>query len=84
MVLVISSCISFYWALGAGPNCSTTWNICGVIMKESKFRNWLRNIWIDNCKEHEDYKELPYSMDEYWARYKYWLKREYRHQEGNK
>jgi len=49
-------------------------------MKESLFRTWLTNLWRENCREHEEYGELPYSLQEYWARYKYWLKREYRHQ----
>lgn len=48
-----------------------------------RFRNWLRNIWLENCREHEEFQELPYSLPEYWNRYKYWLKREYRHQQKN-
>lgn len=44
------------------------------------FRNWLRNIWIDNCDEHHQFNELPYSMQEYFQKYKYWLKREYKYQ----
>ena len=49
-------------------------------MRHSAFRNWVRDIWLQNCDEHRDYKELPYSQEEYWERYKYWLKREYKHQ----
>lgn len=48
--------------------------------KSSEFRNWVRNLWIENIYEREEYRELPYTMEEYWARYKWWLKREYRHQ----
>lgn len=47
----------------------------------SKFRLWLNNIWFDNCAEHRDLGELPYTMQEYFQKYKYWLKREFRHQE---
>lgn len=50
---------------------------------KERFRNWLRMIWLENCREHEEYRELPYSLPEYWNRYKYWLKREYRHQQRN-
>jgi hypothetical protein len=50
--------------------------------KQSDFRNWLKIIWLENCQEHQDYNELPYTLAEYWNRYKYWLKREYRHQHG--
>lgn len=46
----------------------------------SHFRNWLRNIWLDNCSEHEGFKELPYTMKEYFDKYKWWLKREYKFQ----
>ncbi len=49
-------------------------------MKNSAFRNWVRNIWFENTSERLEYKELPYSIKEYWERYKYWLKREYRFQ----
>lgn len=46
----------------------------------SRFRNWVRNLWIENTTERAEYRELPYTMEEYWARYKWWLKREYQHQ----
>jgi len=47
------------------------------------FRHWLRNIWLENCDEHRDFGELPYSMQEYFHKYKYWLKREFKHQQKN-
>ena len=50
--------------------------------KSSHFRHWLQNIWYENCKEYEECRQLPYTLKEYWDRYKYWLKREYRHQHG--
>jgi hypothetical protein len=49
---------------------------------DSPFRRWLQQIWYENCKEYEGYNQLPYTLQEYWSRYKYWLKREYRHQHG--
>lgn len=48
--------------------------------KITPFRLWLHNIWLDNCAEHDGYGELPYTKQEYWQRYKYWLRREYRFQ----
>jgi hypothetical protein len=45
------------------------------------FRHWLRQIWLENCLEHDNYGELPFSIEEYFQKYKYWLKREYRHQQ---
>jgi hypothetical protein len=52
-------------------------------MPDSNFRNWLRNIWLENCSEHEAHRELPYTLQEYWAKYKWWLRREYRFQNKN-
>jgi hypothetical protein len=49
-------------------------------LKETAFRSWLRIIWLENCREHDDFGELPYSMGEYFQKYKYWLKREFKHQ----
>jgi hypothetical protein len=46
----------------------------------SKFRLWVQNIWIENSEEHSSLGELPYSMNEYFNMYKWWLKREYRFQ----
>lgn len=53
-------------------------------MNESKpvkpFKLWVQRIWIENTEEHLTYGELPYTIQEYWTRYKWWLRREYRHQ----
>jgi hypothetical protein len=46
----------------------------------SDFRRWLAEIWRENCEEHLAYNQLPYTLPEYWERYKYWLKREYQYQ----
>jgi hypothetical protein len=50
-------------------------------MKQDPFRVWLQNLWYENKEEHEQYGELPMPLEEYFNRYKYWLKREYRHQQ---
>jgi hypothetical protein len=47
------------------------------------FRAWLHELWLQNSDEHRLYGELPYSQEEYFQRYKYWLKREYKHQLEN-
>jgi hypothetical protein len=46
-----------------------------------QFRNWVHNLWLDNCEE----RMLYYSGDklteqEYFQKFKWWLRREYRHQ----
>ena len=49
--------------------------------KEMKpFRMWVHQLWIENIEEHLTYGEKPYNIKEYWDTYKYWLKREYKHQ----
>jgi hypothetical protein len=45
-----------------------------------RFRQWVHELWLQNCDEHRESNELPYTKEQYWAMYKYWLKREYRHQ----
>lgn len=54
------------------------------MVKLTPFRLWLHNIWIENCAEHDGFGELPYTMQEYWYRYKHWLRREYRYQQRQK
>lgn len=54
-------------------------------MKLSKFRHWLQNKWLEHQAELEEYSlPMAYDSSEYFARYKYWLKREYRYQQGAK
>ena len=45
------------------------------------FRVWLQNLWYENCEEQRQCKELPYSMQEYFQKYRFWLKREYKFQQ---
>ena len=52
--------------------------------KTTPFRKWLHELWWQNCDEHDGYGLPRMTMSEYIARYKYWLKREYRHQQGKK
>ncbi len=46
----------------------------------SAFRLWVQRLWIQNSEEHLTYGEQPYKIQEYWNRYKWWIKREYQHQ----
>lgn len=48
--------------------------------QSSAFRSWVHNIWLDNREERLTYGQDPATMNEYWNKYKYWLKREYKHQ----
>ena len=50
-------------------------------MKTTSFRIWLSNIWMANKEEHAEVGELPMPLEEYFRRYKWWLKREYKFQQ---
>jgi hypothetical protein len=45
------------------------------------FRLWVQRIWMDNCEERLTVGQDPVTIKQYWNAYKYWLKREYRHQQ---
>jgi len=47
----------------------------------SNFRIWVTNIYYDNCSENLSHSESVYTLSEYFQRFKYWLKREYRYQQ---
>jgi hypothetical protein len=46
-----------------------------------RFKFWVQELWQENCEEHLTYQEKPYTIKEYWEKYKWWLRREYRHQQ---
>lgn len=47
------------------------------------FRFWLREKWYEHLAELESVGEkCHYDISFYFNRYKWWLKREYRHQHG--
>jgi hypothetical protein len=50
-------------------------------MKHSEFRVWVENFWHENCIENRYWKDTEYTLEEYFQKYKYWLKREYRFQQ---
>ena len=45
------------------------------------FRSWLDELWRQNCDEHDGWGETRLSLSEYFSRYKWWLRREYRFQQ---
>ena len=46
------------------------------------FRNWLAELWRENCEELDGYGQPRYTLAEYFGRYKWWLRREYQYQRG--
>jgi len=44
------------------------------------FRAWVHELWLQNCDELFEFHQMPYDQKEYFNKYKYWLKREYRFQ----
>ena len=47
----------------------------------SAFRLWVQNIWFDNCEERLTVGQDPSTIKQYWNSYKWWLRREFRHQQ---
>jgi hypothetical protein len=52
------------------------------IKPTTAFRLWVQRIWMDNCEERLTVGQDPVTISQYWNNYKYWLKREYKHQQG--
>ena len=48
--------------------------------QHSSFRMWVNRIWMENREEHLSFNETPYTITQYWEKYKWWLRREYKHQ----
>jgi len=49
-------------------------------MSAMTFRHWVYNLWQDACKERLQSNDSPIQLSDYFARYKWWLRREYRFQ----
>ena len=50
----------------------------------SPFRMFVHNLWIDNCTEYEAFGGSDGCIDlrEYFNKFKWWLKREYKYQQS--
>lgn len=45
------------------------------------FRQWCGEKWYQHKDEMESYgQSLPYTAQDYFAKYKFWLKREFKYQ----
>ena len=47
----------------------------------SRFRLWVQELWMNNKEERLIWGEEPATIEQYWNTYKWWIRREYRHQE---
>jgi hypothetical protein len=52
--------------------------------KVSNFRTWVNELYYENCKEREAFKEPCFKSEDYFNKYKWWLKREFQHQQSKK
>lgn len=44
------------------------------------FRMWVQEMWYEHINEQDSYGQpLRYTATEYFRKYRYWLKREYRY-----
>jgi hypothetical protein len=53
-------------------------------MKNSNFRKWVEDIWKENCEECREWRETPLTLNLYWNKYKWWLKREFKYRNLDK
>jgi hypothetical protein len=53
-------------------------------MKKDKFREWVRMCWQENCMERDGFNQSAHSIAYYFNQYKWWLRREFRYQQGKK
>lgn len=51
-------------------------------MKSTDFRTWLQRIYMEHKDEAQSYGLPTCDADTYFRMYKYWLKREFKHQLG--
>lgn len=42
-------------------------------VRGDEFWHYARNMWLDNCKEREEYGEKPYEFETYIKKYDKWL-----------
>ena len=55
-----------------------------ILRFKMSFRIWCQNKWLEHLEEHDNWG-LPrpeYDSNSYFKKYKWWLKREYRHSRG--
>ena len=45
------------------------------------FRDWLKDLWYENCEERMQWGNPKFTLSEYFKEYKWWLRREYRYQQ---
>ena len=51
----------------------------------SDFRLWINQMWYDHINELESYRQpINYTSNDYFKKYKYWLKREFQYQRKQK
>ena len=53
-------------------------------MKKHSFRMWCQEKWFEHKDELESYgQKLDHTAQQYFTQYKFWLRREYRHQQND-
>ena len=50
-----------------------------------KFARWLQEMWAEHCDEVEAWEHTApcYTARDYFNKYKWWLRREYRHRRNH-
>ena len=53
--------------------------------KDTHFRQWLRRKWVEHCDEIEAFHGKPcdYHLEDYFRKYKWWLKAIYQREQNS-
>ena len=49
--------------------------------KPSFFRLWVQNMYLENCEEHDQFREPKLTLEEYWEQYKWYARAKFREQQ---
>jgi hypothetical protein len=59
-------------------NVNTVGDDLQSLQTASPFRIWVQNLWMENREERLVFGDDPFTIQQYWKTYKWWIKREYR------
>ena len=51
-----------------------------MTQKWTPFRAWVHQLWVDNCEERVVSGDSRLDERDYFLKFRWWLRREYRHQ----
>ena len=53
-------------------------------MIKGEFRTFVRQVWLENCFEHDSFNEPAWKLSDYFNQYRWFLKRKFREEQRKK